>query len=73
MQIDERMVLHMPKSAMKKSPRGRKTWLRKAAMRAAWEVRNKVLAETGKDIFNVFLMDDCAEITIKGDLDAMDA
>lgn len=73
MQIDERIVLQMPKSATKKSLRGRKSWLKRAAMRAAWEVRNKVLAETGKDVFNVSLMDDCAEVRIKGFLEAGDA
>lgn len=73
MQIDERIVLQMPRSATKKSPRGRKTWLRKAAMRAAWDARNKVLAETGKDIFNVSMSDDCVSVCIKGFLEAMDA
>lgn len=73
MKIDERIVIQMPPSMKKKNLRGRRYWTRRAAMRAAWAARNKILKETGRDIFNVFLMDDCAEITIKGDFDAMEA
>ena len=71
MKIDERIVLKIPKSALDTSPRQRTTWIRRMVARAIMDARARILEETQEDIFNVFVMTDCVEISIKGELDTM--
>lgn len=72
MEIDERIVIKMPKSvALKANSRGKKLWSKRACMRAVWDARCRILEETGEDIFNVFVMTDCVEISIRGDFDPL--
>lgn len=69
MKIDERIVLQIPKSAFEKSNLQRTVWVRRLISRAIMDARAKILEETQEDIFNVFVMTDCVEITIKGELE----
>lgn len=72
MVIDERIVVKMPKSvALKANPRGKKHWSKRACMRGVWAARCRILEETGEDIFNVFVMTDCVEISIRGELETL--
>ena len=70
MRLDERIVINIPKSVQGSTTRTRNAWVRRAVLRALWEVRNRRLVE-GYDILNVFTMTDCVEVNIKGDLEAM--
>lgn len=69
MTIDERIVVTIPKSARETSPRQRTAWVRRLVARAIMEARGRILEQTREDIFNVFVMSDCVEISIKGDLE----
>lgn len=69
MQIDERIVVPIPKSAQDSSPRQRTAWVRRLVSRAIMEARGRILEQTQEDIFNVFVMTDCVEISIKGELE----
>lgn len=72
MKVQETIVIQMPPSVMKKNTRGRNLWTKKAVRKAVWEARCKILQETGIDVFNVFVMTDCIEITIRGDMDGIE-
>lgn len=69
MTIDERIVIPIPKSAFEKSNLQRTVWVRRLIARAIMAARAKILEESQEDIFNVFVMTDCVEISIKGELD----
>ena len=69
MTIDERIVIPIPKSAFEKSNLQRTVWVRRLIARALMAARAKILEESQEDIFNVFVMTDCVEISIKGELD----
>lgn len=56
----------------KKNLRSRNLWAKKAARKAVWEARCRILQETGLDVFNVFVMTDCIEVTIRGDMEGID-
>lgn len=73
MNVDERIVVQIPKTVDKKSSRQKVVWLRKLVARAIMEAREKILKETQEDIFNVFVMTDCVEISIKGDVETKHA
>jgi len=68
MQVDEVIVIKMPSSTKKGNSRKRTTWSKRACLRVLWQIRERILMETGEDIFNVFVMTDCVEARIKGDL-----
>lgn len=70
MLVDERMVIQIPKSIVLKSNRQKSIWIRKLITRAIMEARARILDKTECDIFNVFVMTDCVEISIKGDIEA---
>lgn len=72
MKVEETIVIKMPPSIMRKNLRSRNLWSKKAVRKAVWEARCKILQETGKDIFNVFVMTDCVEATIRGDMDVLE-
>lgn len=69
MTVDERIVIKIPKSAMEKSPLQRTVWVRRLVSRAIMAARAKILEEIQEDIFNVFVMTDCVEISIRGELE----
>lgn len=72
MEIDERIVIQMPRTvAVRANSRGKKLWAKRACMRAVWDARWRILKETGEDIFNVFVMTDCVEVTIRGELETI--
>ena len=71
MKVKERVVLKMPPSVLRKNLRGQHAWARRAVRKAVWEARCRILEESGYDIFNVFVMTDCVEVTIDGEFDAM--
>lgn len=73
MQVDERIVVQIPKTVNMKSRRQKIVWLRKLVARSIMAAREKILKETQEDIFNVFVMTDCVEITIKGDVETKHA
>ena len=70
MNIDERLVVTMPKTFFTdRSPRSRKAWINRSIMRAVYKYRCKVMEETGEDIFNVFVYNDYVEINLKGEFE----
>ncbi len=73
MDVDERIVVKIPRTVAELKARRRMVWIRRAVMKAMWEIREKVLLERGYDIFNLFVMTDCIEVSIKGDLEAKGA
>lgn len=72
MKVEETIVIQMPPSVMSKNLRGRNLWTKKAARKAVWEARCRILQETGLDVFNVFVMTDCIEVTIRGDMEGIE-
>lgn len=72
MKVQETIVIQMPPTVMKKNTRGKNLWTKKAVMKAVWQARCRILQETGIDVFNVFVMTDCIEITIRGDMDGIE-
>lgn len=69
MKVQETIVIKMPPSVTKMNRRSRNLWTKKAARKAVWEARCNILQETGLDVFNVFVMNDCVEVTIRGDME----
>ena len=70
MKVEKTIVIQMPPSVTKKNLRSRNLWAKKAVRKAVWEARCNILQETGLDVFNVFVMTDCVEVTIRGDMEA---
>ena len=68
MEVEERIVYRMPKRIMEGSARHRMMWTRHQIMRGVMAIRDKILKETGEDIFSAFIMLDCVEVNIKGSL-----
>lgn len=71
MLIDERIVIEIPKSVHNRSRRQMTVWVKRLVSRAVMKARAEILERTNEDIFNVFLMTDCVEISIKGDLETL--
>ena len=71
MQVDEKIIVTIPKSIKEASKHKRGTWLRRAVKAAMWDLRMKVLKEKGEDIFSLFVMTDCFEISLKGEIDSL--
>jgi hypothetical protein len=69
MWIDERITKTMPGSIASASGHRRTAWLKRAARMAIWEIREKVMRETGEDIFNVIVTADRVEVTVRGEID----
>ena len=71
MKIDERIVI--PKGQRIQDARAKRIyiWTRRNAMRAIWDIRCRILKETGEDIFHLYEMTDCIEIGIHGDLETV--
>lgn len=72
MQIDERVVRKMPRSVQNASGHRRTSWKKRQAMQAVWEIRERVLRETGEDIFNVFVYPDRVEVNVRGEMDTVE-
>lgn len=68
MNVDELIVIKMPKTTQNGTARKRTLWSKRALLRAIWQIRDRILMATGEDIFNVFVMTDCVEARIRGDL-----
>ena len=68
MQIDDRVVTTIPPSVMRRNPRLKGLWVRRAAMKLLMGIRNKYMDE-GIDIFNIFVRGTTVEVTLRGDLD----
>lgn len=68
MQIDDRVVTTIPPSVMRRNPRLKGLWVRRAAMKLLMGIRNKYMDE-GIDIFNIFVRGATVEVTLRGDLD----
>ena len=71
MNIDERIIIQLPESATRKSSRGLAAWRRRCVKNAVYAFRNRLLKETGEDIFQVFVRDGYIEINIKGDIETL--
>jgi len=71
MEVNERMVIKMPSTVAKGTRHAKAVWANRACRRALWALRNRIIDGQGVDIFNVFVMTDCIEVTIRGELDAM--
>lgn len=71
MKIDRRIVVNKPKSTRASSPRRQNLWTKRAVLRSVWDIRKRILEESGEDIFGLFVMDDCIEINIKGELETI--
>ena len=70
MKVDERIVIKMPKYISKGTNHRKAVWANAACRRALWVARNRIIDEQGLDIFNVFIMTDCIEVTVRGELEA---
>lgn len=70
MKIDERIVIKMPKYIARGTNHKKAVWANAACRRAMWAARNRIIDGCGLDIFNVFIMTDCIEVTVRGDLEA---
>lgn len=66
--LEDRMVTIIPPSVMKRNPRLKGLWVRRAAMKMLMDIRNNYL-DTGYDIFNIFVHGNTLELTLRGDLD----
>lgn len=71
MKIDERIVIPVPKSVLSQGVRAKNMWVRHKLMRFVFDIRNRIMKETGEDIFGVFAMTDCIEINFKGELETI--
>ena len=71
MKIDERIVIPVPKSLIPKGRRAKTMWVKHTLMRFIYDTRNRIMNETGEDIFGVFAMTDCIEINFKGELETI--
>ena len=71
MKVSERRVI--PKGKRIQDGRAKTVciWTRRQAMRAIWDIRCSILKETGEDIFGLFEMTDCIEVSINGDLETV--
>lgn len=72
MEINERIVINMPKNIRDATPTKRSTWIRHAILRSIWGVRNRIILDKAVDIFSVYIMTDCVEVNIKGDFQTRD-
>ena len=72
MEIDERIVIKIPKNIREGSQTRRSTWVRHAILRSLWNVRNRYMLDSGVDIFGVYKMTDCIEVNFRGDLETKD-
>lgn len=69
MKISRRIVVNRPKTVQALGGRRQATWMRRAVLHEVWKLRREIIRETGEDIFGVFVMPDCIEININGELD----
>jgi len=69
--VDEHIVLKRPKSVMNGSPTLYGAWTRRAILRAVWALRNRIMDESGVDIFQVYEMTDCVEVHIEGEFETL--
>ncbi len=72
MWIDEHTIRTMPRSVAESNGHRKTAWLKRAARMAVWQIREKVLAERGEDIFNIIVTGDRVEVTVRGEIDAME-
>lgn len=72
MDINERIVINIPKNIREGSPTKRSTWIRHAILRSFWNVRNRIILDDGVDIFGVYTMTDSIEVNLRGSLEARD-
>ena len=72
MWVDERIVVKKSRYMRDDATiRKRVVWTRRAAMKAIWDTRCRILKERGEDIFHLFEMTDCIEVSIRGDLETL--
>lgn len=71
MKLDERIIVQVPKSLIPKGRRAKTMWVKHTLMKAILDYRNRIMRETGEDIFGVFAMTDCLEINIRGELETI--
>ena len=69
MEVNERIVIEIPEG-MRGNRRRRPYWIKRNIAKAVIEMRNRIVEATGMDIFNLYVMDDCIEISLKGELEA---
>lgn len=62
-------MVDRPKSMQCRGGRVQAGWMRRAVLHELWKLRREIIRETGEDIFGVFVMPDCIEININGELD----
>lgn len=72
MYISEHIIITKPKTVRGANLRHQGRWIHKAVARAVWDYRNRTMREKGVDIFNVREREDCIELAIQGELDAME-
>ena len=71
--ITERHVILFPKTICESSAKVRARWVKRTCMRKIMRIRDKILKETGEDIFQVKVHRDGFEFAIFGDLNTMKA
>jgi hypothetical protein len=69
--ITVRRSIPFSKTASRSSAKVRARWVRRACMREVMRIRDKVLKETGEDIFQIQIFPDGFEFAVFGDLHTM--
>jgi len=69
--VTERRVIQFSKTASRSSAKVRARWARRSCMREVMRIRDRILRETGEDIFQVQMHPDGFEFALFGDLHTM--
>jgi len=70
MQIDEKIVIEYPPSLRRFTGRQKAMWAKHRMMTSLFDLRRRLIKEKGVDIFNLYVMTDCIEFSLKGDIEA---
>lgn len=71
-EIEERVVVQKPPSILETSSRRKLAgWTKRMIRNVVEGIRHKYIAERGVDIFQVFQMTDCIEVTLSGEIDVI--
>lgn len=66
--LDDRASVKIPPSVMRRNPRLRGLWVRRAVQKLLLSIRDKYL-DTGQDIFNITIEGDTLEVNLRGNLE----
>jgi len=70
MWVNRTVVITKPESIRRAKLKIQSAWVRRAALRAVWDLRRRVIKETGQDILGIIDNPGNIVVNINGDLDA---